>query len=175
MGTSANWSRENLAWAAGLFEGEGSIIRRRKKETNLVLATTDFDVLSKFCSILGHGRIYGPYTRPNTKPIWRWSCSGSKNCIAILAALWTFLGVRRKERAALAMADLATIRSRGSNFCKRGHPFDESNSILEGAGRVCRRCKYDGINSRAKEKRLRLKEQKNEPQFILGHSDGRRV
>lgn len=173
MGTSRNWSRENLAWAAGIFEGEGSITRRRKRDTNLVLAMTDEDVVRRFHEAIGHGTVYGPYkTSSGVKLQWRWACTGSKNCIAVLAALWCFLGKRRKERATIAMKEMALIRSHGSNFCKRGHPFDELNTITENGGRVCRRCKYDGINRRAKQKRLRLKEEKYGHQHSSGTQNG---
>lgn len=155
MGTSANWSRESLAWAAGLFEGEGSITRRHLRHTNLVLAMTDEDVVRRFHEIIGHGKVYGPYVNHSgVKPQWRWACTGAKNCIAVLAALWCFLGERRKQRAEIAIREMALIRSFGSPICKRGHPFDEANTIIEHGGRVCRRCKYDGINARAKKKRL---------------------
>lgn len=159
MGIAANWSRENLAWAAGLFEGEGSITRHRRNETYLVLSMSDEDVVRRFCDIIGHGRVYGPYYRENSKPMWRWQCSGSKNNIAIIAALLGFLGNRRRARAEIAMQEMALVRSQGTRFCKRGHEFDERNTILERGSRVCRRCKYDGINARAKKKRA----QKNVP------------
>lgn len=162
MGIAENWSRENLAWAGGLFEGEGSITRHRRNETYLVLSMSDEDVVRKFHHIIGRGKVYGPYFRENSKPMWRWQCSGSKHGIAILAALWCFLGERRKARAEIAMKEMALVRSRGTNFCQRGHPFDVGNTIIYKGGRVCRRCKYDGINARAKKKRLEA----NGPGFV---------
>ena len=111
MSAAKNWSRENLAWAAGIFEGEGCITRRHKTQTNLVMTMTDEDVVRKFHSIIGHGRVYGPYTNHSgVKPQWRWVCTGSRHCIAVLAALWCFLGKRRQERAAVAFRELALIR-----------------------------------------------------------------
>jgi hypothetical protein len=51
-----------IAWAAGLFEGEGSITHVYGR-TQLRIHMTDFEVLERFLEIIGAGRIYGPYSR----------------------------------------------------------------------------------------------------------------
>src|SRR3990167_8245729 len=110
MGIAANWSRENIAWAAGLFEGEGSIYATPEEKIALQIVMTDEDVLRKFHFIIGCGAFYGPYTREYKfyKPYWTWSCSGSEKCQAILAALWCYLGVRRQEKARQAIIQLSS-------------------------------------------------------------------
>ena len=61
-----------IAWAAGLFEGEGTITRCDGR-LHLRMQLTDLEVLERFAEIVGTGKIYGPYTRPfkdgfNRKP-----------------------------------------------------------------------------------------------------------
>src|SRR4051812_31169507 len=63
---------EEVAWAAGLFEGEGSIFIHRDT-IRMQLGTCDLDVLERFHRIMGCGRIFGPEVRrPPHRPLWRW-------------------------------------------------------------------------------------------------------
>lgn len=67
-----------LAWAAGLFEGEGSCFARKKDSGHhyieLSLASTDEDVLRRFHDAVGVGTVHGPRKLPGRKPIWTWRC-----------------------------------------------------------------------------------------------------
>jgi hypothetical protein len=80
-----------IAWAAGLFEGEGCFTTGtwkqeiklkgqsyRKSSIRAKISMTDKDVLDTFASIIGFGKVKGPYTHPNpnTKPLYEWSVSG---------------------------------------------------------------------------------------------------
>ena len=52
-------SREKLAWAAGLFEGEGCFyINEKGKYVNATVTSTDKDVLDAFLQVIGFGKIY---------------------------------------------------------------------------------------------------------------------
>jgi hypothetical protein len=54
-------TRENeIAWAAGLFDGEGTatICRGRPR---LGLRMTDEATVRRFAEAVGHGKVYGPY------------------------------------------------------------------------------------------------------------------
>jgi hypothetical protein len=156
VGIAANWSRENLAWAAGLFEGEGCITRRQGVQTNLVMTMTDEDVVRRFHAIIGHGKVYGPYkTKTGVKLQWRWACTGSKHCIAVLAALWCFLGERRKARTIVAMKEMAGVRTPGANVCRRGHPFTEENTSMVMGGRACKVCRNASERRRAQERKIK--------------------
>jgi hypothetical protein len=65
-------SAEEIAWAAGLFEGEGCIsyIRPwgREPDIQAALAMTDEDVVRRFDEIVDRGRVYGPYHPPFHRP-----------------------------------------------------------------------------------------------------------
>lgn len=98
----------SLAWAAGLFEGEGSIIYARKN-IQLSMSTTDEDILRRFSAVVG-GKVYGPcrYTR-RVKPgfykdVFHWRLNGIANVQTALRLFWPWLGIRRRARAAECLA-----------------------------------------------------------------------
>lgn len=97
---------DSLIWAAGLFEGEGSITlitSEGRKYPRLQLSMTDYDVVLRFYySVGGLGKVAGPFTRalyPKRKPIWRWHVDGYKVVHELLAYFLPWFGVRRKKRA----------------------------------------------------------------------------
>lgn len=97
-----------VAWAAGLFEGEGcfSMQRRSGKGRGSVrhvlltatLSTTDEDVIRRFAAAVGMGNVTGPLRRGG-KPVWRWTVSGAQ-ATALYALLEPGLGERRRARYA---------------------------------------------------------------------------
>jgi hypothetical protein len=91
-----------IAWAAGLFEGEGCITQ---SDIRLVLRLkmTDRAVVVRFDDILQIGKVYGPYSyalkdgHPR-KPAWVWVAAGDEAFDALeLLAPW--LSERRLARA----------------------------------------------------------------------------
>lgn len=99
-----NWTRENLAWAAGLFEGEGCLSVSKKTGKQFVniqigLHERDKDVLEKLALILG-GKVLGPYKpqKNATGGMVVWMRSQKEDVYAICAALFPFLGLRRQEK-----------------------------------------------------------------------------
>lgn len=111
-------NREQLAWAAGLFEGEGCITFWTAKDTGnvyiqCVLGTTDRDVLENFQSIIGFGNIHAEKFDERYKQSWRWSVSSFEKCQAVIAMLWPWLGRRRKARA---LEVLTLFRNCGSRY-----------------------------------------------------------
>jgi hypothetical protein len=101
---------ENVAWAAGLFEGEGSIICATKSHgVQLSLGSTDRDVIDRFVRMTG-GKIYGPYrpngkrTPANRKDIFQWKIQDTLRAQVLLREFWPYLGERRRAKAAEAIA-----------------------------------------------------------------------
>lgn len=102
-------NREDLAWAAGLFEGEGSFCVRQHNGRVLSVFTTintytDLPILKRFYEIVGLGKILGPYTRFNKegKPLktcWSWRAESFEHAQAVMVMLWPWLGERRKSKA----------------------------------------------------------------------------
>ena len=104
------------AWAAGLFEGEGSVSPvnhnhngRSYRYIRLTMQMTDEDVLRRFAAVMG-GRVTGPHSRgplgPSSavpdvgarpyKDYWSWALRGDIR--PAVAAMWPWLGERRRAR-----------------------------------------------------------------------------
>lgn len=100
------------AWAAGLFEGEGSIVTGRKgRLVQLWLRTTDLDVLQRFAEIVGAGNITVVKLRPcHTKQQYSWCIGDVQNVGRILTYMRPWLGTRRGVRAD---EGLEFLRARG--------------------------------------------------------------
>lgn len=77
------------------------------------LTSTDEDVVRRFASAVGVGRVSGPYQYTgNRKPYWRWQASGFERTQAVIAMLWPGLGARRRARAVEVLASLGDVRGR---------------------------------------------------------------
>jgi hypothetical protein len=153
-----------LAWAAGLFEGEGSITWNRAKGKGyvvLLLSMTDGDVVRRFHGALGLGRLNGPYRRGLAasgnprKPLFYWSASGFEHVQAIVAMFWPWLGDRRRARACevLAIGSAAPVLPRFRTHCPKGHPYTGRNLIVskKHGYRNCRTCTYEANNKSRRE------------------------
>lgn len=105
-------NRENLAWAAGFFDGEGHVRAslqpngRVSSPSISIEQTKSPNLLKKFNHATGNlGAIAGPYkiTNPNGNPHWRLNIHGFEKIQAILAMLWPWLGRIKKEQFKLAI------------------------------------------------------------------------
>jgi hypothetical protein len=96
-------SREaEIAWSAGLFEGEGTFTWGSGR-AEMRVKMTDLDVLERLLDIWSVGKIYGPYQTPSTdgsvrKPHWVWICPPSF-VPGVFAAMTPWLGARRLAQA----------------------------------------------------------------------------
>lgn len=155
MAISDNWSRENIAWAAGLFEGEGCIVTGSPHNRwRLTLSSTDEDVIRKFAVIVGVGGVLGPqrHKNPKWKPIWTWWCTGGEKTTALLAAFYPLLGERRKAKAEVLMADFASAPPK--NQCPKGHLYTPENTYwLRGVWKYCRTCALARSQARYQKKK----------------------
>ena len=115
-------SAEEIAWAAGLFEGEGSITHfprnRDSFDLQVALTMTDEDVARRFDEIVGRGKVYGPYHPPSYddrhKPFWRWMANGDAGH-DVLDLLGTWLSPRRVARARARGVVIAAEPQTGSS------------------------------------------------------------
>jgi hypothetical protein len=95
---------EEIAWAAGLFEGEGCIARLpdRPHQIRLQLGSSDRDVVERFAAVVGCGSISYRQSLPRLsdtpKPMWIWVAVAVK-AAALLEEIFPYLGERRSERA----------------------------------------------------------------------------
>ena len=89
----------HIAWAAGLFEGEGTISRNNQ----LVLRMTDQDVVQRFADIMGVGNVVELHP-PNHKakgwaPFYSWSIQRRDEVKRILDMFLPYFGDRRAHKA----------------------------------------------------------------------------
>ena len=91
-----------IAWAAGLFEGEGSIVFDAKQKNPLSLKMTDKDVMERFIDVVGYGNLTGPYMykkSSNKTPYWAWQVYKRTEILRVLKIFLPYLGKRRSKRA----------------------------------------------------------------------------
>lgn len=100
---SESWSRETLAWLAGLLEGEGSFVLTNNPRCRdvgrpyVTVDMTDEDVIRKCCAIAGMGHVYGPYRRQAPrKEIWSWKVTQQLHAYALMVAIYQWMGERRQ-------------------------------------------------------------------------------
>lgn len=101
-------SREEVAWAAGLFEGEGCLTINHKSYKSGVhsyprvqMNITDKETLDRFHEVVGVGKIYshknGSYL--SNKPQWRWQIATKEGVREVIEQLYPWLSERRQARA----------------------------------------------------------------------------
>lgn len=91
-----------LAWLAGLLEGEGSFVAAPRKNRSdhqlfVVMCSTDRDVIEKAHAVMNVGRITGPYNR-GFKDTWWWRVSSHGAAMTVMAAVWPYMGERRQAQ-----------------------------------------------------------------------------
>lgn len=90
---------QQIAWAAGIIEGEGCITLH-SGHPYLLIDMTDKDVIDRMLEIFPIGTVRGPYThkaRPQYKPRWRFDAFGTK-AIPIISEIYPYLLSRRKAK-----------------------------------------------------------------------------
>lgn len=137
-------TREDLAWAAGLFEGEGCISISGSGPSfapSCCMANADEDVMRRFFAIIGVGslrldRRSERYER--RKDLWTWRVSGYPSTQYAIALLWRWLGERRRARGIEILTRFRSQSGRRRRQCKRGHDLTLPNA-RNSAGN-CRAC-----------------------------------
>ena len=88
-----------LAWAAGIFDGEGCCFvgsNGHPPYLNVAQAGTDFppELLTRFKTVVGYGKIYGPYKRAKAhhKKRWNWIAKNLAETNKTIELLRPFLG-----------------------------------------------------------------------------------
>ena len=129
---------EKLIWACGLFEVEGCFSIKKanaKKHTHAYisanLGTTDKDAIEQFHSIVGFGKLYGPYMfKKATKPIYRWSTTQTEDVQKLIKLFYPLLSDRRQSRCRELLELAENIGPKGSQFRVWDYP---DNLLYEAA------------------------------------------
>jgi len=121
-----NYSEYDIAWAAGLFEGEGCLTWHKRPNGRLYphasLTTTDLDVIERFTEIMGFGNIGKPQIRPDRKPCWKWRAVGLHSMVALNDRIGIYLGNRRRVK----LDEMLMFEPRRDSFGKQIRPFEIS-------------------------------------------------
>ena len=105
-----------IAWLAGLIEGEGSIVRALPDKGNpkgrylFTLEMTDEDVVRRAQAIFGAGKVRESKTRGIGKlPRWVWRLDNRPDVHRLVTLIYPYLGERRKTRAKEALIWLESV------------------------------------------------------------------
>jgi hypothetical protein len=142
-----------IAWLAGLFEGEGSISIAKNGGTRLTIRMTDRDIIEKVDAIFPCTRIQtvtpkparGYTNQPKTQYAWR--ISDPERVREILVLILPWLGKRRSDRAREVLDHLETRPGIGWNrhktHCAAGHEYTPENTYQRPGTthRHCRTCR----------------------------------
>ena len=153
-------NREELAWAAGFFDGEGCAYlallnyesiyagHRTYAKPTLTAAQVDRRVLDRFQRALGMGRVTGPTPGrgPNERPKWRYELVSWREVQAAIAILWAFLSPVKREQCADMLRRAKPLLQQGharasQTRCKHGHSLEDAY-VWDGR-RYCRSCQID--------------------------------
>jgi len=93
---------EDLAWAAGFFDGEGYIgmaIGKYGVQFHVVAAQTEKSVMERFGQIVGGGNVYlqKNHRKSNWRPLWTWSTGKKTDAVHALKSLLPYLYTKKSQ------------------------------------------------------------------------------
>lgn len=132
-----------IAWLAGIIEGEGCIrlCNGKYNHPRILVKMTDRDVVERVHTLMGGG--FRECSRPDAKPHWKrqWVADVTgKRAAGVLYTIYTFLGERRRAKAkevlqAWNQTPIKTGRPWHGHLaktqCPAGHPYDEDNTLRD--------------------------------------------
>lgn len=160
----------DIAWLAGLLEGEGSFhcdggrgsrLRETTGHLSITVQMTDEDVIKKIQQVTGFGTFRSPRQLPSGKTCYGWSVSNQTQAAGLMMTLLPLMGVRRaaKIRECLAEWKKKPIRASLQTHCVNGHPFTGENlRIVDDGKYVRRRCKQCVRDRQAKHRQKMRKQ-----------------
>ena len=158
---------EKIAWATGIFEGEGCVFLAKKQTSqgtllygSIAIGMTDEDVIRKIRDIFGCGNIYVQKRRPGLKTMYSWRTRSRADFITVANLIRPMLGRRRLARLLEVESQAATVRRRPPKrrLCKRGHWLIGLNAKSNGVAKngrhkiACRACVNSNYRLRTTER-----------------------
>lgn len=141
---------ERLAWAAGFWEGEGSVGFYPPKFARFVASQVHRQPLERFREVMGFGVITQERrAKGNWQAIWRYTVQNRPQVEMAVTRLWPWLSDRRRAQvqayraaAAIAWTGGPGSHDRAVTECPQGHPYDATNTLIVKATghRQCREC-----------------------------------
>jgi hypothetical protein len=143
---------KDLAWIAGIVEGEGCY--SYSKSPNIQVSMTDGDVIDKLHALMAGSSRHSPWMRKDGyKPVHTLVVHGS-DAIGWMMTLYSFMGVRRRARIREILAKWkltprglrSTKRRPLTATCHPGHP-------IAGQG-LCQSCYMRAYRAKRKAAKL---------------------
>lgn len=132
----------DIAWLAGLFEGEGCIVKNHSG-ASVTIHMTDRDVMERVDRLFPSktGLHVKWKASEHHKDAYMWHVGERKRVEEFLALMLPWFGERRAARAREILAWLETRPGYGAfngqkTHCPKGHPYD----VFNDKSRRCRRC-----------------------------------
>lgn len=128
-----------IAWLAGIVEGEGHIRFEGRAQVKLIVVMTDGDVIKKCHKISGLGMYEGPIKRnqfrkdgSRCKDIYKWKVYSRDPVEKILKLIRPWMGKRRGTRIDQGLKRLKNnYRAQDVTHCPKGHPYNKRNTYLK--------------------------------------------
>jgi hypothetical protein len=92
--------REELAWAAGFFDGEGHVgFLQRTCDMQIGISQNTREVLARFQAAVGLGHVNGPYKSPWAKnPYYTFNLGGHRGVVQVMERLAPWLSLPKLEQ-----------------------------------------------------------------------------
>jgi len=148
-----------VAWIAGLVEGEGCISVgscHGWQRASVSVAMTDYDVILRLQQWSGVGCITAARRIAGKKQAWVWTVNKQVDLADLLSKIFPFLCSRRQAKAQSAL-DLLNEKMqsgglgrgrfhRSKTQCRNGHIFSDENTYTSKRGtRCCRICRRESV------------------------------
>lgn len=136
-----------IAWFAGIFEGEGTFETSKRSTVRMTVAMSDQDVIERLsqvfpCQQIGFRHSNKRY--PDAKPMYSWRVGDSDQVALVIQAILPWLGKRRAARAREVLEHIERRQRPGqprTTHCKQNHPLTADNLIRRGGDKPYVRCK----------------------------------
>ncbi len=165
MGERDTTWREEMAWAGGFYDGEGSTSlqsgERPVARVNVAQASSP-EVLYRFVKAVGKGKVNGPYVPKGERRNLQWCVTISKfeDVQAVVALLWRWLSGPKRVQAIRVLniiraydAKLIAYSTAVMSMCIRGHKkYSDQIRIAGVSRRPSRRCNACEREDRAKKR-----------------------
>lgn len=114
----------DLAWTAGIIDGDGCISRNTTSSTNatwrplVVVDSTDLEILQELARIHGGGNLVKKRSRAeHHRQAWSWRMYGALKVIAFLTEIYPYMRCEAKRaRAELLITRYADVTPRNGHY-----------------------------------------------------------
>lgn len=148
-----NLSDTDIAWLAGVFEGEGCIYApSHRRGARIAIKMTDKDIIERIDAMFPCPRITPVLPRESHHQVqYAWTITKGDTIEEILELLMPYFGERRKAKGREQLAFLESRLGKGTfnrekTHCPAGHQYSPENTYIMPNGknkgkRICKTCR----------------------------------